>query len=36
MKEIVNVKQNVLHLEAGPDELTIEELDEMINFIVTN
>ena len=36
VKEIVNVKQYVLHLEAGPDELTIEELDEMINFIVTN
>ena len=36
VKEIVNVKPNVLHLEAGPDELTIEELDEMINFIVTN
>ena len=36
VKEILNLKQNVLQLEAGPDQLTIEELDQIINFIVTN
>ena len=36
VKEIVNLKQNVLQLEAGPDQLTIEELHEIVNFMVTN
>ena len=36
VKEIVNLKQNALQLESGPDQFTFEELDEIINFIVTN
>ena len=36
VKEIVDLKQNVLQIQDGPDQLTTEELDEILNFIVTN
>ena len=33
---ITNIKQNILHLEASDNQFSIEELDDIINFIVTN
>jgi hypothetical protein len=37
MKEMVNLKQNALKLNtAGDEEFTHEELDDIINYIVTS
>ena len=36
VKEITNIKQNILHLEASDNQFSIEELNEIINFIVTS
>ena len=35
VQEITNIKQNILHLEASDNQFGIEELDDIINFIVT-
>ena len=36
MQEITNIKQNILNLEAHDNQFSTEELDEIINFIVTS
>ena len=36
VQEITNIKQNILHLEASDNQFSIEELDEIVNFIVTS
>ena len=35
VKEITNIKQNVLELENDDNQLTTEELDDIINHLVT-
>ena len=36
VQEVTNIKQNILHLEASENQFSIEELDDIINFIVTS
>ena len=36
VREITNIKQNILNLEAHDNQFSTEELDEIINFIVTS
>jgi hypothetical protein len=36
VKEIVNLKKNVLQPEGSPEKLTIDELDKIVKFSVTN
>ena len=36
LKELVNVKQHVLRVDFDNDSLSIEEIDDMINFITTS
>ena len=36
VKEITNIKQNVLELESGEAEFTVAELNEILDFIVTS
>ena len=35
-QEVTNIKQNILHLEASENQFSIEELNNIINFIVTS
>ena len=35
VKEITNIKQNVLELEPDDNRLTTEELNDIINYLVT-
>ena len=36
VQEVTNIKQNILHLEASENQFSIEEFDDIINFIVTS
>ena len=35
-KEIVNIKQNVLHFDQDECQFTAEELDELLEYLVTS
>ena len=36
VQEVTNIRQNILHLEASENQFSIEEFDDIINFIVTS
>ena len=36
VKEIVNIKQNVLHFDQDECQFTAEELDELLDYLVTS